>query len=370
MKRKRIRIRGTIRRLVSITNIGAAILLVLSAYSHLIDPNVFLIPAFLGLAFLPLLAINLGFIVFWLFIKPRRGFVGLTTIALSWGTFSKHIQLTSPASSQDEASTGIMSFNARLFDLYNWGGNKETRNEIFDYLKQEDPDIICFQEFFHTNDPTYFNTLDTMVQFLSASKVHDHYTSILHYGKSKFGIATFSKYPILDRQVIPLDTAANNAAICTDLIIGKDTVRIYNIHLASVYISSIQQELSDHIEQNDPDGQLRDAEIITKRLSAGFKRRARQSQVIKAHMEASPYPIILCGDLNDTPGSYAYAELSRGLNDAFVEAGQGIGATYLGMFPGLRIDFILVDPELQLNGFKTEDKKLSDHKPLIADVSI
>lgn len=363
---RRFSLRRSVKRVLLFTHIGAAIALLLSANSFRIDPNTFLWPAFLGLSFLPILAVNMGFMVFWLFTKPRFGFIGLLALVLTWGAVTRHINLWPTPPERSETDIEIMSMNVRLFDLYNWGGNKQTRNQIFQYLEKQDPGIICFQELFHTNDRKYFNTLDTLKQFLAANQVHDHYTAILHSGKSKFGIATLSQYPVTGRGVVPLDTAANNAAIFTDVVIGEDTIRIFNIHLASVHISGIEQDLSKHIENNDQDAQWQDIQRMTKQLSGGFKRRAKQSDVIRTYMDESPYPIIVCGDLNDTPGSYAYATISEGLNDAFLDYGKGLGASYLGLFPALRIDFILVDPSLQLTSFSTEDVKLSDHRPLVA----
>ncbi len=367
--RRRLNLRRSVKRLLLFTNIGAVLALFISTFSYLIDPNTILWPAFLGLSFLPILLVNTLFIMFWLFAKPKLGFIGLITIALCWSGVRKHMVLWPSPSEHLTSDVSIMTFNVRLFDLYNWGGNKETRNDIFRYLDEKNPDILCFQEFFNTNDPAYFNTLDTMLQFLSSENVHDQYTAVLHYGKSKFGIATLSRFPILYRGHVPLDTAANNVAIFTDLEVNGDTIRVFNIHLASVYISGIENDLSKHIETNDQDGQIRDIELMTKKLSGGFKRRAKQSQVIRRYMDASPHPVIVCGDLNDTPGSYAYAHLSEGLVDAFVTKGFGGGSTYIGLFPGLRIDFMLVDPSLSLSSFSTERVALSDHRPLITTLS-
>jgi endonuclease/exonuclease/phosphatase (EEP) superfamily protein YafD len=83
-------------------------------------------------------------------------------------------------------------------------------------------------------------------------------------------------------------------------------------------------------------------------------------------MNTSPYPIILCGDFNDTPTSFTYKQLSEGLNDSFANAGLGIGQTYNGKFPALRIDYILYSPELEIVNFKTSEVSLSDHYPIIS----
>ena len=105
---------------------------------------------------------------------------------------------------------------------------------------------------------------------------------------------------------------------------------------------------------------------IGKRLKNSFSKRAVQVEAIKIHINKSPYPVILCGDFNDTPNSYAYHKLSNGLKDAFVEQGVGLGRSYNGNFPSLRIDYILYSPELNIHSFNTKNVKLSDHFPILA----
>lgn len=352
-----------LKRTLEVINLSLAALLVLSAYTHKVDPNDFVLAAFAGLGFVPLLFANMIFIAFWIVAKPKIAAISALALLLSWGSIAKHISFNLNHD-RAESNFSIMSYNVRLFDLYNWTENKTTRNEIFEYLKTENPDIICFQEFFNTNDPRYFATRDTLIEMLSANNVHDEYTSILHNHKSQFGIATFSKYPIVQKQKIQLDTAQNNVAIYTDLKVGNDTLRVFNIHLASVHISSVEKKLSKHIEDNDQNAQINDVKTILSRLSSGFKRRAKQVDVIRQHIASSPHPVIVCGDLNDTPSSHAYHVLSVGLNDAFCEQGNGFGTTYLGIYPLLRIDYLLTDTALDVVEFSTTDITLSDHRPL------
>lgn len=277
-----------------------------------------------------------------------------------------HMQWPVPKQVQGEKSIDIMSFNVRLFDLYNWKGNKDTRNEILKYLNANSADLYCFQEFFNTNQNSYFNTLDTILKSGIGPNVHDEYTAILHDGKSKFGIATLSAYPIINKKIVPLDTAMNNIAIYSDIIVEEETLRVFNIHLASVHLSGLENNINKHLESNDQKGQMEDVVLISNRLASGFKRRAKQADVIKTYIDASPYPVIVVGDFNDTPASYAYHRISEGLLDAFESNGSWIGSTYIGLYPMLRIDFILVDPRLEILSFKTEHIELSDHKPIQA----
>lgn len=358
-----------LRNLVLWVNALFALALLLSNISNWVDPNTFLPLAFLGLGFLPLLLLNVAFVLFWLLVRWRNAVLSFVTILLSSGTFANHVSLWSGAEA-GAADFKVVSFNVRLFDLYNWSNNNQTRDKILDYLASEDAEIICLQEYFNSDDANYFLTLDTLIKVQKATEYHEEFTAIMHGGKSKFGIATLSSHPIVQKGRVLLDTTGHNIAIFTDIAMRQDTVRVFNVHLASVYLSSMEKEITDHLERNDQQKQWDDLKILVSKLSGGFKRRANQSRIIAEHIAQSPHPVILCGDFNDTPGSYAYSLLSNDLNDSFCEKGSGLGSTYIGFFPSLRIDYLMHSPELKLHAFATRDISLSDHRPLTGTFSI
>ena len=107
---------------------------------------------------------------------------------------------------------------------------------------------------------------------------------------------------------------------------------------------------------------LRSATII-KRLRRGWQRRAEQSRLIADHVKQSPYPVILAGDLNDNPLSYAYQTLTGGLKDAFMESGSGFGFTYAGPIPGLNIKEKFHSLQIGNTDFSIYNKKYLDHYP-------
>ena len=64
----------------------------------------------------------------------------------------------------------------------------------------------------------------------------------------------------------------------------------------------------------------------------------------------SPYPVVLAGDLNDSPMSYTCGHLRKGrVRDTFGVGDIGLGATHIGTVPGLRIDGILADTTLTVH---------------------
>ncbi|HAT48508.1 MAG TPA: hypothetical protein DCS71_06200, partial [Flavobacteriales bacterium] len=98
--------------------------------------------------------------------------------------------------------------------------------------------------------------------------------------------------------------------------------------------------------------------------------RAKQSHILKAKMAESPYPVVLAGDFNDVPMSYALRQLRDArVRDAFAASTRGLGGTHIGMIPGVRIDGVMVDTTLTVHRQETHDVLLSDHRPVTAWVS-
>ena len=173
-------------------------------------------------------------------------------------------------------------------------------------------------------------------------------------------MATYSNFPIFKKGTVSISgERTNNVCIYSDIAIAGDSIRVYNVHLASNWFEKEDYEFLDRPS-------VEGAESIIERLKTSFFKRAKQVKAIKAHMSTSPYPIIMCGDFNDTPTSFSYKQLSEGLNDSFTNAGTGLGQTYNGKFPKLRIDYILHSPEFKINSFKTTEVNLSDHFPIVS----
>ena len=93
--------------------------------------------------------------------------------------------------------------------------------------------------------------------------------------------------------------------------------------------------------------------------------RSRQVDELSAHINSSPYPVIICGDFNDPPYSYAYSRISQYLQDTFLEKGKGFGISYNGSFIPYRIDYILHSNYFECLKYSMVRKKLSDHYPIV-----
>ncbi|MBS1764362.1 MAG: endonuclease/exonuclease/phosphatase family protein, partial [Bacteroidetes bacterium] len=266
-----------------------------------------------------------------------------------------------------ENTIKIVTYNVRVFNLYNWIHNLETRAEIFKQFQKQDPDILCMQEFY-TSSIKPFNNIDTLPTILRAKNIHA-LLPIKERGQDEWGIATFTSYPIIHRETIFSDSNSANGCIATDIVVNKDTVRIYNVHLQSIRLMDKDYRYIHDFSANQSGQQLQGAFRIIKLLKKAFGKRARQAEDIAESIKNCPYKIIVAGDFNDTPSSYAYHLISRQLKDSFLEKGKGISSTYIGPLPWLRIDYILHSPAINCVSYTRVNSKLSDHHSIQAVVN-
>ena len=198
-----------------------------------------------------------------------------------------------------------------------------------------------------------------------SGKYYSHMKVIMS-GKNRFyAIATFSKFPIINKGEI-IHPASSSLTIYTDVIIKRDTFRIYNNHLESFRLKKMERSFLNEMATSDDKETINEVKNISVSLKKGFVRRAIQAQEVKENIDKSPYPVIVLGDFNDTPVSYAYRKIRKGLNDSFVNSGYGAGFTYKGNYPPNRIDYILYDNTLINTYFEIIKVKYSDHYPIVS----
>jgi len=260
---------------------------------------------------------------------------------------------TQPKTPVDTDSVKVLSYNVRLFNRYGWIAKPDIKSEIVAFLKTEKADILCIQEFY---TPDEIPTLN-----------YPHKHIGLQSKKNQWHMAIYSNFPQLKKSTVSIKgERMNNTCIYSDLCIGTDTIRVYNVHLASNWFKN-----SDYSFLQNPKQETLKQGIkgIVERMKSSYKKRSKEARAIKKHMQSSPYPIILCGDFNDTPLSYAYNTISENLKDAFEESGIGIGQSFVKI-PALRIDYILHNERFKSYNYIRHKQKLSDHYAVSCEVKI
>lgn len=238
----------------------------------------------------------------------------------------------------------VMTYNLRSFI----GDDRERCiDSIVACVKRANPDILCIQE-------SGFNDLaDSLLEPMNSLP--------RRVSRAQLSPAIYSRYPMV--RAGRVDTMKN--FVWADLAVRDDTVRVFSVHLHTTAINSDDSryiEQREFLDDGDSEKKLRD---IVLRLADNNRNRALHAEMLDSMIEASPYPVIVCGDFNDTPASYTYRTISRGMKDAFREAGAGYSHTYRGFFDLLRIDYVLCSGEFEPLSYEVVDSvAYSDHYPV------
>jgi endonuclease/exonuclease/phosphatase family metal-dependent hydrolase len=328
-----------------------------------ISPNTIPYLSLLGLAYPIFIWSILSFSFLWLFTRYKYLLFNILIFLLGLNHFNDFFTYNNSTTIHSSTALKLTSYNVRIFNFYDLKENINTRNNIFNFIKSEHSDIYCFQEFYHQQSPSNFKTRDTLITFLDTKNYHERYTHEMT-GKKFFGLATFTKFPIVNKGGISFSNDANNYCIYTDILKGKDTLRIFNAHIGSIRLNGDDLNLFKDINKESIDKKEEQLKGIVQRLVLAFQKRAVQIEKIMGEVKKSPHPSILCGDFNDTPVSYCYKQITKQLNDAFNETANGTGKTYIGKIPSNRIDYIFHTDHLTPYEFKVHDVDYSDHKPI------
>ena len=334
---------GLFNKLIYGSNIVFAVLLFVSFVLPFVAPEKHPTISLLSLAVSPLIIINILFLFYWLFKMKSNAIISIIVVVFAYFHFGSFFKISSENKTDEYKNTlKVLSFNVRLFNLYE---KKETQKEIPEiiksYIEKEQPDVLCLQEF-HA---------DSRLDFSSYPYQYIHFRK-----KNVLGHAIFSKYPLINKYSFDFKHTYNNS-LCANVVKGKDTIRVYNLHLQSLSVIPSLTFLKDI-----------DKDVLRERMSIRFIKQETQAKRIIAHKASSKYPVIIAGDFNNTPFSYVYHQLSENMNDAFVEAGNGIGTTYFFDRYPMRIDYILTSKELEVLNFETVKKTFSDHYPIITTI--
>ena len=350
-------------------NILCSFLLLIAYTAPYTDPNRIPIVALIGLIY-PISAImNVAFLLVWGLLKSKWLFLSATILILGIPFHIKvfSIDLSTNEIPKNANTIKVMSYNVRLFGYFDDSrtGANQTKNQILNLIRQEQPDVLCIQEYFHQNGKGKFNTRDSIYKILGIHSYHEE--NIHHSQKNKnFGIALFSKYPIINKGLVNSSSVHNknsNFCIYADIVKKEDTIRVYNVHFQSIKLTA--DEYSRQTGKNS-DSKTKRSKLRSglSKLNNAFKTRSKQSNIVRSHLNNSPYKSIICGDFNDTPMSYTYEIFDDVLVDAFRNTSNGFGSTYNGFLPAGRIDYIFHTKSLNSAQFKVQNEKLSDHQAI------
>ena len=337
------------------------------------DPIRFWFVGLLTLASLYLLLALVIFILFWFVVKPSLMFISILAIVVAWSPIQELFRVRMAKDfvvKKHPDNLRVMSWNVEHFDILEYKTHPEVKQHMIDLINDYQPDVACFQEMVASDSlGGAINFVPDFTKKLSMPYVHYSYNKKLDFdGKHHFGIISFSKYPLFNEHTMSYAPNDYNSIFqYSDLDKDGDTFRLFNLHLQSLKFS--KENLQYIGETSIDEGKnIEGSKSLISKFKTGFLKRKVQSEHIKQSIDESPYPVIVCGDFNDVPNSYAYSTIGNGLKNSFTEKGTGIGRTYYSISPTLRIDNIFCGKQFNVEQFTRLKKKMSDHFPLISDL--
>lgn len=367
-----------------------AVLLLIAGQAPLVSPGISTSIALMGLAFPVLFLFNFLLIFYWAFQLKWRTLIPVAVLLLNLGQASlyvqfnnqKHLKVSGDGTSTTDSMTTdfpdytelkLVSYNAGLFGYFE---DKWNLDSVVSVLNAQQPDVVCLQEIYSKLGSMAALETELSVRLnLPYSQYH-----LLNQNRP-YGMLILSKFPIKKWQPVRFAGKTGNTAMWVDIQLKqthaetgekrKRMIRLYNLHLQSFRFG--KQDYA-YIEKQ---GQEADGDIdivgsmgILERLRKGYEKRAEQVAMLKEEFGKLEHAKIVCGDMNDVPVSYSYRELSKGMKDAFVEAGWGLETTYKGKFPSFRIDYIFCDGGLDVIDYESFSDVPSDHKMILSVLRI
>ena len=320
-----------------------------------IDPETNMFAAYIALGKPVLVAINALLFVYWLIRVRYWLWIPLVGLAVNYEYISSMYQVYNSTKYANENKLKILTYNVHSF------GNEITgfsAKEFSDIMNKEEVDVACFQEYRGNGDFTKEDIYNTY------SKTFPY--SFIPEDKSQ---AIYSRYPIKQTQIIEFPNT-NNSAIWVDLDVNGMTIRVINVHMQTTAFDRMRSKAAQARGARD---EAREEEIYleyTDNLQQNIIRRAEQAKLIRTLINATEYPLIVCGDFNDTPGTFTYETLKGNLKDGFISAGEGYGATYRGFHNLLRIDYVFHSPLLEGIKYGAIPYEMSDHNPVYLEVGL
>ncbi len=337
-------------------NLIAVAALVFATVSVYISPEKFWVAALFGIAYPYILIANLMFIVMWLFVRFKWALFSLIVILAGYNQIGNYLKFYGKQT--DKKGIKIISYNVKYFMGTSEFPSKENADHILDYLRQSNADIICLQEV-RLNKRQIFDVTSSRPPQLT----HVQLAHASHAG----GQVTFTRYPIVNMGEIRFKNSGN-MIIYTDMLIGADTVRVYNCHLQSYRLQPAEINRIDSMNFENSSESKAKLKALAQKFKSAIIKRAEQAATLREHLNQCKYPVLVCGDFNDTPISFTYRTVKGDLHDSFIDSGKGTANTYNGKLPSFRIDYILYSPKFTSYNFEVSTLNHSDHYPVSCDL--
>ena len=334
-------------------NIVWSIICVIIYFVAGLDPASFWMFSICSLFIPVIFLLNILFALFWLVFKWKNIWLPVLTLLIGWHSWTL---LFSFGNESKNKKCQLEPFTIMSYNVYGLKQLKDTseakmqikKSKFTTFIHEHEPDIFCVQE------NNFFSD-----DIINKTGLYPYFHYLIQHGA-----AIYSRYPILDKGIVDFGTKTNSC-LWVDVLIEGKKLRVYSVHLQSNKIVKDVEKITDDQEEENSEKINIVKQILRKYRSTAIIRSKEAKQIVE-HATQSPIPCIIAGDFNDTPFSNIYKLLAKGRTDSFLECGNGIGTTYNGDLPGLRIDYVLGDEDIiQFCSHRVLHTSYSDHNPVM-----
>lgn len=338
-------------------NVATIICMLLVGFSDYLRPESFPALSNVGLLFPAFMFFNFCFLVFWLFFKVRYALIPFVGFLVCYAPIRQYwpVNLGEDA---PEGSIKVLSYN--VLQYAGQPGEGDNVNPIVRYIQWQDADIVCLQE--ATPSGAIAAQIDTVLRPIYA------YCDTTPHSAAGDCLALFSKYPILSKERIRYESQGN-LSVAYQLKIGQDTVLLVNNHLETTGLTlEERRQFRNMMKGNlEEDTIKQTSKLMIVKLAEATKKRAPEARAVAKYVaDHQGESVILCGDFNDGPISYAHRVIAKGLTDCYVATGNGPGISYHKSGFYVRIDNILCSKDWKPYECRVDNKiSVSDHYPIV-----
>ncbi|MEO5943107.1 MAG: endonuclease/exonuclease/phosphatase family protein [Ferruginibacter sp.] len=355
-------------------NLLLVLFLLLSDLAPFVNPSAFWFIALMGILFPLLFIATLCFIIFWIVVNRKKALLSIAAILLSIPNIISSFAFNFQNDFNNAKLTKtirVLTWNVGLMNYEADSATAVNNNKtILKKIKETNADVICLQEFFSAVIPGKdYNFIDTISSANNYPFVYFSKDISKFNGEFYSGTVIFSKYAFCDTQKIAYSNFPGSI-IKAGIVKENDTIDIYTTRFQSVKFQQKEYQEISSIKRGSDSG-LAGSKNIIKKLVYGYRNRVEQIQIASRFLKQSKRPLIFTGDFNDVPVSYTYTTLKKGLSDAWLQKGAGLGRTFEYISPTLRIDNIFYNSFLKITQVeRIAPKGISDHYGLVADFEL
>ena len=351
-----------LRDLLLAANIIVSACYLVSAYSPYINPAEHRFLSCMGFLFPIFAVLCICFVIGWLVVKPWFALIPLVTMIFGWDSLTTYYSIGGSHKAKGE-TIKLLTWNTQG-KLFSFKEKDMSDNLALNYVLASEADIVCLQEYNAGNEKL-------------RKKVDGAFAKTYPYRQHvKFdsgnGVVCLSRFPIVSSERIRFESKTNGSAMYR-IKIDSDTLLLVNNHLESNKISTVdKEEYGRMLKSKSRDTIKSTGKHLFRKLADAAALRAPQADSVAAAIEKNKTKLmVVCGDFNDSPISYAHHTIGRGMTDAFSASGKGVGFTYNDASMYFRIDHIFASEAIRVTECEVDRSiEVSDHYPIWAILSL